>query len=353
MNYTMTSSQPYTLTQLGWKPFFQQQLTLEDYENTQICRVIAHHRSGYQLCSEQGRFHLAIHHAQPKMTVGDWVLLDDQQQFKRLLERQSELSRKAAGSKIAEQLIATNVDTLFIVCSLNDDFNLSRIERYLSIAKEAHIEPVVVLTKADLSQQAEQNITQVKQLSAALWVEAVNALDPASVAALQPWCAKGRTVAFIGSSGVGKSTLTNTLLGVETQQTGGIREDDSKGRHTTTARSVHMIPDGALIIDTPGMRELQLADCSEGVSETFAEIETLAQHCRFKDCQHQQEPGCAVQQAIDCGTLEARRLQNYFKLQREQAYNASTFAEQRSRMKQFGKMCRHIQSDKQKLKTTY
>ncbi len=153
--------------------------------------------------------------------------------------------------------------------------SLNVFERYLSIAKEAHIEPVVLLTKADLSPQAEQNITQVQQLSATLWVEAVNALDPASVAALQPWCAKGRTVAFIGSSGVGKSTLTNTLLGVETQQTGGIREDDSKGRHTTTARSVHMIPDGALIIDTPGMRELQLADCREGVSETFAEIETL------------------------------------------------------------------------------
>ncbi|KQA27444.1 GTPase RsgA [Vibrio metoecus] len=353
MNNTMASSQPYTLTQLGWKPFFQQQLTLEDYENTQICRVIAHHRSGYQLCSEQGQIHLAIHHAQPKMTVGDWVLLDEQQQFKRLLERQSELSRKAAGSKVAEQLIATNVDTLFIVCSLNDDFNLSRIERYLSIAKEAHIEPVVILTKADLSEQADQNIAQVQKLSATLWVAAVNALEPTSVEALRPWCTKGRTVAFIGSSGVGKSTLTNTLLGSETQLTGGIREDDSKGRHTTTARSVHMIPEGALIIDTPGMRELQLVDCGEGVSETFSDIETLALHCRFKDCQHQTEPGCAVQQAIDNGTLEARRLQNYFKLLREQAYNSATLAEQRSRMKQFGKMCRHVLSDKQKLKSNY
>ncbi|EMQ2876526.1 ribosome small subunit-dependent GTPase A [Vibrio navarrensis] len=353
MNKTSNPLQLATLSQLGWKPFFQQQLTLDDYDDTLICRVLAHHRSGYQLACEQGSFHLAIHHAQPKMTVGDWLLVDAQHQFKRLLERQSELSRKAAGSKVEEQLIAANVDTLFIVCSLNDDFNLSRIERYLSVAKEAHIEPVVVLTKADLCVDAEARIQQVKQLSATLLVEAVNALDSHSVDVLRPWCTTGRTVAFLGSSGVGKSTLTNSLLGDETQQTGGIREDDSKGRHTTTARSVHLIAGGGIIIDTPGMRELQLADCGEGVSETFAEIESLAERCRFSDCRHQQEPGCAVQKAIENGTLELRRYQNYLKLQKEQAYNASTFAEQRNRLKQIGKMHRNVLSDKQKLKAPY
>lgn len=257
------------LKQLGWKPFFQQQLTLDDYDNTIFARVIAHHRSGYLLATETGQVHLNAHHSLPNMTVGDWVILNEDQQFVRLLDRLSLFSRKAAGSKVVEQLIAANVDTVFIVCSLNDDFNLSRIERYLALAHEAEVEPVIVLSKADLCDNTDELKSQVKKLDPLLAIETVNGLEIESASKLMTWCKEGQTLAFIGSSGVGKSTLVNALLGQQEQATGHIREDDSKGRHTTTSRSIHLLPDGGILIDTPGMRELQLADCESGVSEHF------------------------------------------------------------------------------------
>ncbi|CAE6961841.1 Small ribosomal subunit biogenesis GTPase RsgA [Vibrio sp. B1FIG11] len=346
-------TQPHPLKLLGWKPFFQQQLTLDDYENTLFARVIAHHRSGYVVVSEQGETHLPIHTSLPSMTVGDWVILNHQQQFSRLLERRSLFSRKAAGSKVAEQLIAANVDTVFIVCSLNHDFNLSRIERYLALINEADVEPVIVLTKADLCDDADELKAQVQKLDPLLMVESVNGLDESDVTKLMGWCGEGQTVAFIGSSGVGKSTLVNTLLGEQEQATGGIREDDSKGRHTTTSRSIHLLPSGGILMDTPGMREIQLADCEAGVSETFADVEALAENCRFSDCQHQTEPGCAVQAAIEDGTLEMRRFTNYQKLLREQAHNGATLAEQRAQSKQFGKMVRSIVGEKRKHQRGY
>ncbi|HDM8126085.1 TPA: ribosome small subunit-dependent GTPase A [Vibrio harveyi] len=346
-------TQPNPLKLLGWKPFFQQQLTLDDYQDTLFARVIAHHRSGYVVVSEQGETHLPIHPSLPSMTVGDWVVLDGQQQFSRLLERRSLFSRKAAGSKVAEQLIAANVDTVFIVCSLNHDFNLSRIERYLALINEADVEPVIVLTKADLCDDVDELKAQVQKLDPLLMVESVNGLDESDVAKLMSWCGEGQTVAFIGSSGVGKSTLVNTLLGEQEQATGGIREDDSKGRHTTTSRSIHLLPSGGILMDTPGMREIQLADCEAGVSETFADVEALADNCRFNDCQHQTEPGCAVQAAIEDGSLELRRFTNYQKLLREQVHNGTSLAEQRAQNKQFGKMIRSIVDGKRKRQQSY
>lgn len=347
---TTTNTQTPSIQQLGWKGYFQQQLSLEDYEGRVFARVIAHHRSGYVLCSEQGEIRLDIHHNLPAMTVGDWVILDEGQQFVRLLDRRSLFSRKAAGTKVAEQLIAANIDTLFIVVSLNDDFNLSRIERYLALALDAEVEPVVVLTKADLCLDSDMLKQQVSALNPLMMVEAVNALDADSVQSLEAWCKQGQTVAFMGSSGVGKSTLVNTLMGQQAQATGSIREDDSKGRHTTTSRSIHVLPAGAVLIDTPGMRELQLADCEQGVSETFADIETLASACRFSDCAHQTEPGCAIQAALDSGELEPRRLNNYLKLLREQRHNGATLAEQRAHDKQLGKMYRSVQSASRQFK---
>ncbi len=186
-----------------------------------------------------------------------------------------------------------------------------------------------------------------------LMVESVNGLDESDVAKLMSWCGEGQTVAFIGSSGVGKSTLVNTLLGEQEQATGGIREDDSKGRHTTTSRSIHLLPSGGILMDTPGMREIQLADCEAGVSETFADVEALADNCRFNDCQHQTEPGCAVQAAIEDGSLELRRFTNYQKLLREQAHNGASLAEQRAQNKQFGKMVRSIVDGKRKRQQSY
>ncbi len=334
-----------TLPQLGWQPYFQQQLTLKDYEQHTVARISAHHRSGYELLSESGSSTLPMHHALPPMTVGDWILLDDNGQFVKLLERRSLFQRKAAGAKATEQFIAANIDTVFVVCSLNQDFNLSRIERYLSIAREAQVEAVIVLTKADLCQDAAHKKEQVQQIDAMLMIEVVNALDSESIQGLSDWCKLGKTVAFMGSSGVGKSTLVNTLLGQHTQQTGMIREDDSKGRHTTTSRTLHMMPTGALLLDTPGMRELQLTNCESGVSETFSDIEELAKQCRFSDCQHQGEPGCAIKLAIEQGDLDTRRLENYFKLMKEQARNTATLAQQRANNKQLSKLYRSVQSE--------
>lgn len=349
---TLTSTEN-PLKRLGWKPYFQQQLTLDDYENTQFARVIAHHRSGYVLAGESGQIHLNAHSSLPSMTVGDWVVLDNNQQFIRLLERRSLFTRKAAGDKVAEQLIAANVDTVFIVCSLNHDFNLSRIERYLALVHEAEVEPVIVLSKADLCDNADELKNQVQKLDQLLVIETVNSLETDSVAKLMSWCNEGQTVAFIGSSGVGKSTLINALLGQQEQATSHIREDDSKGRHTTTSRSIHILPSGGLLMDTPGMREIQLADCETGVSETFSDITELAEHCHFSDCQHVSEPGCKVQAAIEDGRLELRRLNNYQKLLREQAINAATLAEKRDKDKQFGKMVRSVMSEKRKRQQSY
>jgi len=343
---------------MGWQAFFQQQLTLEEYQSTTIARIAAQHRSGFQLLTGTGTIKLTgtgtITLPQnpnfPPMTVGDWILLDEEQKFVRCLERSSLFQRKAAGTKASYQLIAANIDTLFIVCSLNDDFNLNRIERYLTLANEAQVEAVVVLTKADLCEDAETQRAEVQRLDPMLMVETVNALDSESVGQLSGWCKQGKTVAVMGSSGVGKSTLLNTLMATETQLTGGIREDDCKGRHTTTSRSMHQLPHGGLLIDTPGMRELQLTDCEAGVSETFSDIEEIARECRFSDCQHQSEPGCAIQSALSQGTIDERRLSNYFKLLREQARNSATLAEQRAASKQFGKMVRSVQNESRYLK---
>ncbi|ROV60424.1 ribosome small subunit-dependent GTPase A [Vibrio ponticus] len=342
-----------TLNQLGWSNLFHQQLTLDDLEHHQIARVSEHHRSGYTLLAERGQSTLAIHKSLPDMTVGDWVVLDNDSQFVRLLDRQSLFSRKAAGSKVEEQLIAANVNTLFIVCSLNDDFNLSRIERYLAIAHDAEVEPVIVLTKADLCDDSEEKRAQVQALDPMLFVETLNALDSEQCQLLASWCKQGKTVAFMGSSGVGKSTLVNTLLGEQTQQTGGIRENDSKGRHTTTSRSLHLLPSGGVLIDTPGMRELQIHDCADGVEQTFSDVQSLVERCRFSDCKHNNEPGCAVIKALDAGEIDERRVTNYLKLMREQEWNGATLAEQRSKSKQFTKYCRSVQSENRSRKQSY
>lgn len=277
-------------------------------------------------------------------------MLDEAGGFNRLLDRLSLFSRKAAGSKVAAQNIAANVDTVFIVSSLNSNFSLNRIERYLALAHEAGVEPVVVLTKADMCDDLQGFVQQVRALDRMLMVEAVNGLDADSVSVLSHWCGVGKTVAFLGSSGVGKSTLINTLLGQTEQETAAIREQDSKGRHTTTARSLHFMPNGGMLLDTPGMRELQLADCERGVEETFAEVAELAAQCRFSDCQHQSEPGCMIQKAIKQGELDQRRLDNYLKLLREQAFNGATLAEKRSKDRDFSKMVRSVMSEAQQRK---
>ena len=339
-----------SVSQLGWRAFFQQQLTLEEWGDHIPARVIEHHRSTVTVMTDQGNQALPLLPNMPALTVGDWILLTDNGQFHRELQRLSVFSRKAAGSKVQEQLIAANVDTVFVVCSVNRDFNLNRIERYLVLASEAGVEPVVVLTKADCCDDPDDYKCQVQSLDPFLMVETVNSLDPDSVSVLEAWCGTGKTVAFMGSSGVGKSTLINTLLGHSSQSTGSVREDDSKGRHTTTSRSLHLMTAGGLLLDTPGMRELQLADCGQGVEDTFSEISELTQQCQFSDCQHEGEPGCAIRAAIDNGMIDQRRLKNYQKLMREQAMNSASLAEKRARDRSLSRMYRSVQTESRRRK---
>lgn len=334
-----------SLRQLGWNRYFQTQLANIDIDSVTLARVVSHHRQHYELFSPNGSHKLAIHGQLPAMTVGDWVVLDDKLHFVHLLERQSLFSRKAPGNKLDQQLIAANLDWVFIVSSANQDFNLSRIERYLALVNEARVTPVVVLTKQDLCDDIDVYITQLRQLDGRLLIETVNGLNRDSVEILNRYAANGKTVALIGSSGVGKSTLVNSLLVQQQQLTSSIREDDAKGRHTTTGRSLHVTRAGGLLIDTPGMRELQLADCEEGVKHTFNDIVELAHQCRFVDCQHLQEPGCAVKQAIERGELNLRRLQSYQKLLREQALNGASIAQKRAQGKSFAKLIRRVQGD--------
>lgn len=348
----------WTLNQLGWQHHFSQQISLDEWDSHTPARVLQQHKSELLVAGE----HFCLSVPSPirldgPITVGDWVLLDEHQLIDRVLDRKSQFSRKASGSKAQEQLIASNVDTLFVICSLNYDFNLNRIERYLVLAREANVEAIVILTKADECESEdviENHMKDVQKLDPLLNVLAINALDAASLDKLTPWCRSGQTIALLGSSGVGKSTLTNLIMGEAIQATSHIREGDSKGRHTTTGRSLHVIEahnevSGGLILDTPGMRELQLAHVELGIQETFSDITDLAQNCKFKDCNHDfsltDSSGCAVQAAIKDGILEERRLSNYLKLLKEDAFNSATLAEKRDKDRKFGKMVRSVLND--------
>ncbi|WP_407333371.1 ribosome small subunit-dependent GTPase A [Enterovibrio sp. 27052020O] len=331
-----------TLVDLGMRPFFQQQLTLEELEHCSLGRVIEHHKTEVVVLAGQDALRLSLNPNIDGICVGDWVVFNGERLL-RVLERQSLFQRKAVGSARARQLIAANIDTVFIVSSLNDDFSLNRIERYLALAKETNVEPVIVLTKADLCADADDHRQQVQSLDSLLSVYCVNALASDELDVLKSYCRRGRTVAFLGSSGVGKSTLVNGLLGSEQMDTGEIREQDSKGRHTTTYRAIKWLPEGGLLMDTPGMRELQLSDAKEGIKLTFADIESLASQCRFQDCQHQNEPGCAVLDALEKGEISTRRLDNFHKLLREDAYNSATLAQKRAKDRAFSKMVNTVQ----------
>ncbi len=339
-----------TLPDLGWQAYYYQQLTLDEWDTAHPVRVIEYHRSEMLVAGETGEFRLSLLSSMPDMVVGDWMLLDNDQRFIRLLDRKTCFSRKAAGSELKKQLISANVDTAFIVSSMNDDFNLNRIERFLALVNESGAEPVVVLSKSDTTQTPEDFVNKLLAVDPSLMVEAVNCLSSESTHRLLPWLKSGRTIAVLGSSGVGKSTLINTLLGEEQQSTGGVREDDSKGRHTTTSRSLIRLASGALILDTPGMREIQLADAKEGIASTFADIETLAGNCRFGDCSHASEPGCAVRAAVESGEIDDRRVHNYQKLLREEAHNSASLSERRAKDRALGKFYKTTQSEASKLK---
>ena len=257
-------------------------------------------------------------------TVGDYVMVEVGEGsgvavIGELLPRTSAFLRKAAGTGQTEQMVAANIDTVFLCMALNNDFNLRRLERYLSIGWDSGAVPVVVLTKTDLCGDLEEKRLAVAEVAIGADVVETTALEDGGTDVLKPYLAPEKTGAVLGSSGVGKSTLINRLLGEERLATGGLRNDD-KGHHTTTRRQLLTLPNGCTVIDTPGMRELGMWDAGEGIDRTFADIEALAEQCRFRDCTHGSEPGCAVRQAVEDGTLSPERLASYEKLKTENAY---------------------------------
>lgn len=338
------------LHQLGWRPFFAQQLTLEELNHFSVGRIIAHHRSRIIAACKVGEVILNQNSKHDKLCVGDWVLFDSLNNIIKRLDRYSIFERKSPGTKITNQLIAANIDSLVIVCALNQDFNLNRIERYIAIAHEAQVDPIVVLTKTDLCNDVAQKQSSVQALDPFMPIYALNALDNTQLHYLENHCQPNQTIAFLGSSGVGKSTIVNGLLGYQALETGSIRQDDGKGKHTTTHRALKFLPQGAILMDTPGMRELQLTQCQQGVNETFSEIIELTQQCRFNDCQHNQEPGCAVNKALIDGMLDERRYNSYLKLQKEQAFNSMSLSNRKANEKSFGKMIHRVQNEAKKRK---
>ncbi|MCB1672675.1 MAG: ribosome small subunit-dependent GTPase A [Gammaproteobacteria bacterium] len=341
------------LQQLGLVPFFTQQLTDPGLLQDRVGRVMSVQRSKIVVACEAGERVVELSHALlqadslDRPTVGDWIVLDESlTRISQVLKRKSLFKRLGAGTGKAMQPIAANIDILFIVTSCNEEFNESRLERYLALCTEAGATPVIVLTKSDLVEDVDVYVSRARKTLAGVPVESVNALDALSLDGLRSWIEKTSTVALVGSSGVGKSTLLNSLAEKALSVTGEIREQDLKGRHTTTHRELHLLPDGGLLIDVPGMRELRVAEIDQSIGNVFTDVEELARQCRFADCRHESEPGCAVLEAIHDNRLDARRLTNYKKLLRENAIATATLAEKRSQGRRFAKMVKTVKDIK-------
>jgi ribosome biogenesis GTPase len=321
---------PLWLTTLGWSDFFASQIGPAD-AGFAPRRVAAVHRARVTTLSESGlaELGLPLHTNTGDLCVGDWVLADSRSEtLHRRLDRKTLLQRQTETAR-SPQLAAANIDTLFIVTSCNADFNVARLERYLVLANESGTSPVILLTKADTADDVHAYRREAEALQRGVPVVIVNPRSGDAALTLAEWCAVGRTVALVGSSGVGKSTLVNTLAGpaqASPQETGGVREGDDKGRHTTTSRSIHAIAGGGWVIDTPGTRALHVGGTAEGIETLFAEITELEPLCKFRDCTHAHEPGCAVRAAVANGTLDPNRLTRWRKLIEESRTTTSATA---------------------------
>jgi ribosome biogenesis GTPase len=320
------------LESLGWSPSFAEAFVPYGEQGLVPGRVTREHRGLFRVQAESGEYVAELagrlrHEARGRAdlpAVGDWVALLPAAAGLRatimaVLPRRSRFARKAAGDEHDQQVAAANVDTVFLVSGLDHDFNLRRIERYLVMARESGARPVVVLNKADLSPDAESARREVEEVAGGAPVHLVSVREGTGLEALEPYLRPRETVALLGSSGVGKSTLLNRLSGAERQATREVRAHDSRGRHTTSHRQIFVLPTGALMVDTPGMRELQLWDAGAGLDATFDDVETLAVSCRFGNCAHGAEPGCAVREALAQGRLGEGRFASYLKLRGEGA----------------------------------
>lgn len=316
------------LEQLGWKEIFG-----ELHEHTAVARVISEHRQKYKLFDGQleltgevsGKFQYQASVKSDYPSVGDWVIIEKIQNenkaiIQKVLPRFSQFARQSAGDKTEEQIVAANIDAVFLVMALNNDFNIRRLERYLLLAYDSGAQPVIVLTKRDLCDDVDQKVTEVEKIAFGIPIITVNNITGEGIEDLRVFLTEGKTISLLGSSGVGKSSLLNAILGETKQLTQEVREDDDRGKHTTTHRELFFIPQGGMIIDTPGMREIQLWSGEGDIGTTFADIDQLAQHCKFSNCVHEHEPGCAVHLAIQNGELTEDRLTSYRKLLKELAY---------------------------------
>lgn len=318
------------LKDYGWNDYWTTAFEKRAVREQRPGRIFMEQKGSYRMITEygelvgevSGRFRHEALGYDSYPSVGDWVIadmrpLEGRAVIQDVLPRKSKFSRKVAGALTQEQVLAANFDVVFIVNSLNNDFNPRRLERYLTMAWESGAEPVIILSKKDLCEDAAHKISVVESITFGVPVIAVSAVTGEGAEELRSYLSPGGTIAILGSSGVGKSTLTNLLAGKEIMETREIREDDSRGRHTTTFRNLVLLPDGGMVIDTPGMRELQLWESDSGLQGTFEDIESLGNLCRFRDCSHVNEPGCAVIESVKNGVLPSARLDSYKKLKKE------------------------------------
>ncbi len=343
------------LSDIGWNKSIQNNYQKLVIDNVILGRVIFHSGKKYKIITTKGEIIAnlsgsiikSIKNKSELPTVGDWVCLQKIDEFRpynivKIIPRINKLSRKVSGEKSEEQIIASNIDIVFIVTSADQDFNIRRLERYLTIINEIGAQPIIILNKIDIADNVKKYISKIKNNLPNVIYILISAKTSENIDEIMQYIKPGKTIVLVGSSGVGKSTIINNLLGYKRQTVGEIREKDSKGRHITTSRELIILPNGGLIIDNPGIRELQLWSSDIGISKTFDDIEKLSFQCRFSDCNHDSEPGCAIKNAIEKGELSQERVDSYKKLLSEQDYlnNRRNTYERRKKDRKLGKIYR-------------